>query len=255
MPAVLKSTNGVTRIGIIGAGRIAQAIMASIRNGEAGACDVSAVLARRNVERSDLEPLLTTDREAFLATRPDLIVEAAGPAALAEHGVAAIAVTDIWSISAMALADPDFAATVEAAGKRSGHRLRLVGGAVAGLDAAAIAARDPNAKIRFEAITDGASDGPPDFEGSAREAVAKLHGVNVVAAAALAGTGLDATTLKFFDRKPGARRYFNIHIESTVGIYMMSSSPNLSPTLGATAVVAASVITALVQAQQTVWAG
>jgi aspartate dehydrogenase len=82
-----------------------------------------------------------------------------------------------------------------------------------------------------------------------------LHGVNVVAAAAIAGTGLDATHLKFFNRKPGARRYFNIHIESTVGNYFMSSSPNLSPDTGATSVVAASVVTALVQAQQTIWAG
>jgi aspartate dehydrogenase len=250
-----KISSRVTRLGIIGAGRIARAVMDSIRSGEAGDYEVCSVLARRPADRTGIDAPLTTSRAEFLSSAPDLIIEAAGPPALAEHGVDAIAVADIWSISGMALADADFARRIEAAGRQSGHRLRLVGGAIAGLDAAAIAARDPKARIRVEAITDDASVGTPSFVGSAREAMAQLHGVNVVAAAAIAGTGLDATDLVFFDRKPGARRYFNIHIDSSVGKYMMSSSPNLSLETGATAVVAASVVTALVQAQQTIWAG
>ncbi|ODT66479.1 MAG: hypothetical protein ABS75_27285 [Pelagibacterium sp. SCN 63-23] len=255
MTASSSAPRAVTRLGIIGAGRIARAVMAGIRNGEAGAYEVCAVLARRQADRTDITAPLTTDRTEFLAAAPDLIIEAAGPTALAEHGEAALAVADLWSISGMALADLALAGRLEAAGRQSGHRLRLLGGAIAGLDAAAIAARDPGARIRIEAITDEASAGAPAFTGTARQAMAQLHGVNVVAAAAIAGTGLDATELVFFERRPGARRYFNIHIESRLGNYVMSSSPNLSPETGATTIVAASVITALLQAQQTIWAG
>ncbi|MHA6729726.1 hypothetical protein [Devosia sp. A369] len=252
----LHGSGGVCRVGIIGAGRIAQAIITSIQAGEAGAYEVCAVLTRRSAERPGITALTTADRAEFLATKPDLIIEAAGPDGLLEHGVAAIAVADIWSISGMALGDADFATKVEAAGKQAGHRLRLLGGAIAGLDAATVAARDPEARVFIEAVTSTTVEGDtPDFVGTAREAVGQLHGVNVVAAAALAGTGLDATHLTFFNRKPGTRRFFNIRIESSVGNFAMSSSPNLSPETGATFIVASSVITALVQAQRTIWAG
>jgi aspartate dehydrogenase len=245
-----------SRIGIIGAGRIARAVMAGIEGGEAGAYEICGVLVRKDGDRPGVDAPVTTDRAAFLATAPELIIEAAGPAALAEHGVAALAVADIWSISGMALGDAELAARIEAAGRQSGHRLRLLGGAIAGLDAAAIAARDKGARMVIEAVTDEAeTDAAPDFEGSARDAVNSLHGVNVVAAAAIAGTGLDATRLRFFERKPGRKRFFNLRIESQVGSYFMSSSPNLSPETGATQVVAASVITALAQAQRVIWAG
>lgn len=244
------------RIGIIGAGRIARAIMAGIASGEAGAYEICAVLVRKTGDRPGIDGLVTTDRAQFLATKPDLIVEAAGPGGLAEHGVASLAVADVWSISGMALGDAAFAARIEAAGRQSGHRLRLLGGAITGLDAASVAARDPEARMLIEAVTDATGDGDvADFEGSAREAVNTLHGVNVVSAAAIAGVGLDAARLRFFERKPGRRRVFNIRIESNVGSYLMSSSPNLSADTGATHAVASSVIAALSQAQRVIWAG
>ena len=80
----------------------------------------------------------------------DLIVEAAGPAALAEHGARALAVADVWTVSGAALADPRLYEELEAAGRRSGHRLRLLSGAIAGLDGIAMAFADPDATLKLE---------------------------------------------------------------------------------------------------------
>ncbi|MCC6306021.1 MAG: hypothetical protein IT545_12605 [Rhodobacteraceae bacterium] len=244
------------RIGVIGAGRIATEIVARILSGEAGAAEVVAVLARREGKRPGIDAWVTADRAAFLAAAPGLIVEAAGPEGLRAHGVAALAVADLWSISGMALVDDALVRDLEATGQRTGHRLRLVGGAIAGLDAVAIAARDPRVRVHVDVVSSGTQEGDvPDFAGTAREALGKVHGVNIVAAVAMAGPGLDRVGLRFFKRDPGQRRFFNIRIESDVGNYVMSSSPNLSAETGATHTVASSVIAALVQAQRTIWAG
>ena len=91
-----KTSSRVTRLGIIGAGRIARAVMDSIRSGEAGDYEVCSVLARRTTDRAGIDAPLTTSGAEFLSSAPDLIIEAAGPPALAEHGVDAIAVANIW---------------------------------------------------------------------------------------------------------------------------------------------------------------
>jgi aspartate dehydrogenase len=96
------------RIGVIGAGRIAKLIIGAITSGKAGNCEVSAILARQTKDCPDLAAPVITDRHAFLATEPDLVIEAAGPGGLRAHGLAALEVADIWSISGMALGDDEF---------------------------------------------------------------------------------------------------------------------------------------------------
>ncbi|MFT5447863.1 MAG: aspartate dehydrogenase [Gammaproteobacteria bacterium] len=145
---------------------------------------------------------------------------------------------------------------LEAIGKRTGHRLRLVGGAVAGLDAAAVGACDPNARMSIRAVNEATKvDDTPDFAGTAREAIKSLPGVNCIAAVALAGQGLDNTHFTFFNRDPKHRRLFYIDIVSDLANYTMTSTPNVTPEAGVSRTVAASVIAALIQAQQTIWAG
>ncbi|MGE3925501.1 MAG: hypothetical protein AB7G13_21415, partial [Lautropia sp.] len=133
------------RVGVVGCGRIARPIISALEAGELPAWLLGAVLAR--TARTLGRIRVTGDIDAFLGAGHDLIIEAAGPAVLATHGVRLLEHADVWSVSAAALADPALQAALEATGQRTGHRLRLVPGAIAGLDGVAMAALDPDVRL------------------------------------------------------------------------------------------------------------
>ena len=189
----------------------------------------------------------------FFDAQYDLIIEAAGPAALAMHGVRALECADVWTVSGSALADSRLFDALEEAGERSGHRLRLVAGAIAGLDAVAAGAVDPQAELRLELdLPPGeASSGVP-FSGSVREAAARFPGnVNVAVAAALAGPGLDHTRVEV-TRPAGPRHRLALTIQSRFGTTATSSEPRVAP---GTHPVAACLIAELQRELRTIWAG
>lgn len=240
------------RVGVIGVGRIARAVISAITAGQAGSWQLCGLLGRTPGTRDGLPIPVQGSIESFLSSGPDLILELGGPQVLRQYGVAALGVADTWTISGMALRDAAFTTALEEAGKKSGHRLRLLAGAIGGLDAIGAAAADPDARIMLCAGTvSGGSK--PSFEGSALEAIEQFEGLNVVAAAAIAGAGLEHTRVLHAPRDDSGR-LFTITAESLYGRFTITAAPHTTPEHG-TRTVSASVIGALRQATRTIWAG
>jgi aspartate dehydrogenase len=201
------------RIGLIGCGAVGAPVVAAWRRGElAGAAKLVAVLVRRP-RPAEPDLVVTTERAAFLATRPQVVVEAAGHAALGAHGVACLeAGADLVVTSAGALVDDGLRESLEAAARAAGRRVVvasagigaldiLAAAAVGGLDSVTVTVRkDPAAwygTVAEQRADLGAlAEAVTLFDGPVRKG-ARLYpqNVNIAAAAALAGLGLDRTRL------------------------------------------------------------
>lgn len=240
------------RFGLIGNGRIGAAVASAWTSGQLPGWQLAGVLVR--TVPAQAAPWLTADRAVFLASSPDVIVEVAGPAALREHAVAALSVAEVWTVSAAALADELLMAEVIAACAASGRRLRVLPGAMAGLDAVAAAAVDPWARLSLDVeLLPGDEPAAELFAGSVREAAHRFPGsVNVAAAAALAGPGLDASRIRVSHPGPVARNRLALTAESHFGTVSAEVRPRMAPGVHP---VAASVVAALRQRLAPVWVG
>jgi len=241
------------RLGVIGCGRIGLPVLQAIQEGMLPGWTLCGVLARtsRTIDAGGLVSA-STDLEQFLAGSPDLILEAAGPQALAAHGVRALAAADVWTVSGAALADARLYDDLQAAGRRSGHRLRMVSGAFAGLDGVAMAFADPQATLRIDVDLPPSEGEDADlFSGCVREGAAGFpDGVNVAVAAALAGPGLDAARLHIHRLRARHRLSLQAgsrHVEVRASVEVRSGA-GLHP-------VAACLIACLRRETQTIWAG
>jgi aspartate dehydrogenase len=203
----------------------------------------------------EIARVLTRSRPSgdFFHEKYEVIVEAAGPQALAMHGARALAIADVWSVSGAALADERLFKDLESVGRNSGHRLRLISGAIAGLDGVALAAVDPNVQLDLQV------DLPPSdaaaatvFTGSVREAAKRFpDSVNVAVAAALAGPGLDRSQIKVSN--PGTPQHrLSLSAQSLFGSLSAWTEPRLAPGVHP---VAACLIAALRRELRTIWAG
>jgi aspartate dehydrogenase len=205
------------RVGLIGFGAIGRRLAKAIVNGEAGHCELGAVLVRRperidDAAREQIGCTVTGDAADFLATRLDLVVEVAGHDALKAYAEDILRQgKDLLLISVGALADPHFEARLHRAAHDYGQRVYLATGAIAGLDAIAAGAvgglesvthlvrKPPAGLLPPEEIAQAVASGEPRviYEGPAREAALRFpENVNVAAAISLAGLGLDKTTVR-----------------------------------------------------------
>ncbi|MFN0072332.1 MAG: aspartate dehydrogenase [Chloroflexota bacterium] len=162
--------------------------------------------------RHDPPGQFTTDASRLLNGRSTLVIEAAGHAALAEHGEAVLTSgKDLLVVSAGALADDALHHRLLAAARAGRSRLLIASGAIGGLDAisaARIGGLDEvthttrkNPRMLFpeheadEVLAEGTER--ELFHGPAREGVRRFpENVNVAAAVSLAGLGFDRTTLR-----------------------------------------------------------
>lgn len=240
------------RFGLIGCGRIGLPIIECWRAGGLPGWALSGVLARSPRPFGALQS--TDDADAFFGIGHDLIVEVAGPLALAMHGERALGCADVWTVDATALAEPALLDALQAAGTRSGRRLRVMSGAIAGLDGVAMASVDPHAVLRVDVdLLPGPGTRHKVFSGTAREAARRYPDhVNVATTAALAGPGLDATRVDVYHPGPVTRHRLALRADSRYGIVEASLEP--IRTAGAHPV-AACVIAALRAELQTVWVG
>lgn len=123
-----------------------------------------------------------------------LTIDAAGPQALRVHGEALLAQGDLWSVGAAALIDDDLRRRLAEVAGRTGHELRLFTGWISG-PTLAPAGADARLHIEQQAPRLGPVPGLL-FSGSLREAAAHFPDhLNTATAAALAGPGIDATTI------------------------------------------------------------
>jgi aspartate dehydrogenase len=205
------------RVGLIGFGAIGRRLAESIASGEAGHCELQAVLVRRP-ERIEPEVaerlgcLVTGDAADFLATSMDLVVEVAGHDALKAYGEDILRQgKDLLLISVGALADRGFEERLRRAAHDYSRRVYLATGAIAALDAISAAAVGGLEMVTHSVRKPPAGLLPPDeaarvqaegepcvlYEGTAREAAIQFpENVNVAAAIALAGLGLDRSMVR-----------------------------------------------------------
>lgn len=238
------------RVGLIGHGRIGHAVAQAIVSGRAGGWELAAVLTRGDADMP--LGLHHTDPFTFFRVPVDLYLECAGPQALALLGEDALQRADVWSVSAAALADDAVYLRLESTGARTGHRLRLVAGAAGGLDAVGALAGDPHMRLEVAIV---APERCASFASTVRAAATHLPlGVNLAVAAALAGPGLDRTTVQVTADPDMSHHAITVRASSALG----SFESRLLPVTDAARhlhVVAASLVAALRQADQVVWVG
>jgi aspartate dehydrogenase len=208
------------RVGLLGGGTIARLVLAAIRQGALAGAEVVALAGRSTASRGatlaqEHGVPYVTGREALLARRPEVVLEAASHDAVREHLVPLLkGGIDAVVLSAGALADDSLRLAAERAAAASGALLYVPSGGIGGLDAlkAACAAGVDEVSIEvakppaaWQGIAfveaqrislNGLAARRTLFEGPAREGVPHFpQNVNIAAVLSLAGVGLDRTRL------------------------------------------------------------
>ncbi len=199
-------------VGLIGLGAVAAPLVEQYRAGGFPP-NVRFVGALARTPRPDAPVPVVTSVEEFLALKPDYVVEGAGHAAVRAHVEPLLrAGLEVAVTSIGALIDDALRERLLAAADAGGGRLllpsagigaldMLAGMAEGGLDAVTVTVRKPPEAwlgTPGEALVDLMSLTEPHvlFEGSVREGAPHYPGnVNISAAAAFAGAGLDRTRL------------------------------------------------------------
>lgn len=207
------------RFGILGFGAIGRSLVAALSRAPVPGHQFTALLVRPH-QVADAQAAVppgvvaVTDLPALLALAPDGVVEAAGQGAVAAHGVQVLASgTPLLALSVGALADAALHAALDQAARQGGTQLVLPVGAIAGLDGLMALRQAGLQRVRYT------STKPPQawlgtpaaqqfdllalrtrtvvFTGTARQAALGFpKNANLAAAVALAGLGLDATTVQ-----------------------------------------------------------
>ena len=210
------------RIALLGGGTIARLFLEHIRRGDlgagievAGVCGRSAASGGAALAKEYGVPFVV-GVHALVATKPDVVIEAASHEAVREHlvdllekGIAAIV------LSGGALVDDGLRKAAEAAAERSGALLYVPSGGIGSLDALKAAriagvdevtiqvAKPPAAWKKIEFVErlgvdlDALREPRVLFEGTAREGVPHFpQNVNIAAVLSMAGIGFDRTRLR-----------------------------------------------------------
>ena len=217
----MEKNSPVMRVGIIGGGTIARLFLEHIKRGDLGDAAVVAIVGRSDRSRgkslaSEFDVPFVTGLDELVASKPDVVVEAASHEAVHEYaepllgrGIATIV------LSGGALCDDALRRRLERAAEGSGALLYVPSGGIGGLDAlkaacvagveeVTIAVTKPPAAWKGIPYVEGlgidlAALKEPRvlFDGPAREGVPLFPAnVNIAAVLSLAGIGFDRTRLK-----------------------------------------------------------
>lgn len=218
------------KVGLIGYGQIGRSVADAIRGGQAGETQLVVILVRdpSKCAGSPDAKLVVSDPARLYESDAEVVVEVGGHAALRQHVSGVLeSGKDLVTVSVGAFADPAFHAAVEELTRRTGHRVLVPSGAIAGLDMISAAALAPLDSVThttrkppraFTAEQMGTAE--PDeplllFDGPARDGVGRFpENVNVAAAVSLAGIGLDRTRLRVYADPTVVR---NVHEVEVVG--------------------------------------
>ncbi len=209
------------RVGIIGGGTIARLFIEHINRGDLGDAQVVAVAGRGDASRGvplarENSITFTTTLEELIATRPDVVVEAASHEAVRDYAEPLLTRgIGVIVLSGGALCDDALRTRLETAAIKSGALLYVPSGGICGLDAlkamciagvdeVSIAVTKPPAAWKGIAYVeekkfnlDNMSGPLTLYEGSAREGVPLFPAnVNIAAVLSMAGIGFDRTQLK-----------------------------------------------------------
>jgi aspartate dehydrogenase len=255
-------------VGLIGLGAVGSEVLRLIRGGGAGSATIVAALVR-HVDEHTPDPYVCVvgTSDELIAHSPDVVVEAAGQAAVRAHAEAILtAGIDLLILSVGALADDALLHRLERAAIQGGAQIQTCSGAVAGLDGIASAAvigldsvthtirKPPGALLdKGEAMKLMRSGGELElYAGPAREATRRFpKNLNAVAAVSFAGLGLDRTSVRLI---ADAAVHSNIHNIVAVGAFgrleiRVENVPSDNPKTSR--LVAPSVVNALRRYRQT----
>jgi aspartate dehydrogenase len=200
------------KVGLLGFGAIGSAVAEAIGQGKAGATELVAVLVRDPSKVKQAAPAyrpFTASLPEFLNSEIDIVVEAAGHQALRQYAEPVLkAGKHLMPVSVGAFADYQFFKHVRELATNHGCRVLIPSGAVAGLDAISAAClaeieevshtTRKNPRAFTLAQLGGIEPREPTvlYDGPAQAGV-KLFpdNVNVAAAVALAGVGMERTRL------------------------------------------------------------
>jgi aspartate dehydrogenase len=209
------------RVGLIGGGVIARLFLERARRNAMSGAEVVAVMGRS--ERSSAKALarefgitFVTERNHLIASRPQVVIEAASHAAVQEHAEALLSNgIAVIVLSGGALVDDHLRERLERAATQHRASLYVPSGGIGGLDAlkAACAAGADEVGIsvtkppaawknipyveRLGIDLDRLDRAVTLFDGTAREGVPHFPAnVNIAAVLSLAGIGFDRTHLK-----------------------------------------------------------
>jgi aspartate dehydrogenase len=221
---------------LIGYGAIGRTVVTAIKGDErvriAAVLDIPEQHARIRKEMGEGVGVLSTLDE--LKVKIDCVLECAGHSAVKSHVPAALRRgIDVILVSMGSLSEPGLAESLEAAAREGKAQLTLVPGAVAGIDALSAAKPFGLDKVVYTGRKPpiGWLDTPAEklcdlrnlktavtiFEGNARDA-ARLYpkNANVAATIAIAGIGLDRTSVRLI-ADPAVDR--NIHTMRAEGAF------------------------------------
>lgn len=255
-------------VGLIGFGAIGQHI---VRHWQAAGADyrLTSVLGRGRqlvdiAAACGTDVIVTDQPETFLHDLPDIVIEAAGHAAVRAHGPAILrAGCDLYLLSIGIIADQECVDALRQASAIGGGRILMPAGALAGFDGLLALRSSGLRAVRYTSRkpafawqgTPGAAICDLDtirsavtlFEGSARDA-ARLYpkNANLAAAVALAGLGLDDTDIVLIADPSISENIGQIDAEGDLGRLLVRVSGGADPSNPKTsAVVGASVLSAL----------
>jgi aspartate dehydrogenase len=247
------------RLGMIGAGGMAETVLGALAGELSEPLDDVALLVRPAAQSQAAALLdrigpriarricVATGVGALLSTAPELVVECAGHGAVRQYGEAVLGgACDLAVISVGALADDELRAALLSAAKRQGARLVLPAGAVGGIDALRAArlsglhavhytGRKPPLAWRGSAAEravdlDAITTPVVFFEGTARQAAIDYpQNANVAATVAIAGLGFDATRIRLIADPSASHNVHEITVQAGCGDFELKFAGHPSP--------------------------
>lgn len=249
------------RLGLMGYGAIGKDVLAALQRGEITGMVCPAVLVRTP---RDAQPhphtVLTHDPEVFFSHEYDLVVEAAGHQAVREHAIRALrGGADIYVTSVGAFTDDALYEAVMAQARASGRRVVLPSAGIGALDMLTAAAQGGLDAVTITVRKDAASwKGTPAesahdldalaetttlYDGPVRAgAAAYPQNVNISAAVAFAGIGLDQTRLRIFAEPGETPHVIEVEAEGAFGRLYFREEVAVSPENRKTGVIVAMAI-------------
>ncbi|MAO55512.1 MAG: hypothetical protein CMM61_07420 [Rhodospirillaceae bacterium] len=218
-------------LGIMGWGTIGEGVGRRIADGAIADVALTAILRQRKTDDGINMPApICRDLAAFLAAKPDLVLEAAGGDALralgpqiVENGVSLVV------MSAAALGDDDFRHDLTERARKSGARIFVSAGALAGVDALAASRFGAIDEIRIVQRKPPAALLGPD-EAAALEAPRVINAAsareigkqfpknaNIAVSAALAADALDRTVVEVVADPSARLNMAEIHAKGAFG--------------------------------------
>jgi aspartate dehydrogenase len=239
------------RIGLIGYGQIGRSVADLVRTGQAGDAEIGVILVRDAARAAGTpdERLVVIDPEQLYDSDAEIVVEVGGHAALREHVAGVLGSgKDLMTVSVGAFSDPAFLAEVEELTRRTGRRVLVPSGAIAGLDMISAAALAPLDSVThttrkhpraFTAEQMGTTEAPTEplllFDGPARDGVGRFpENVNVAAAVSLSGIGLDRTQLRVYADPTVTRNVHEVEVAGHFGrlFLRVENEPSNNPKTG-----------------------